>query len=95
MVHFTTLDIDGHPSKIGQGGGLLQGMFGLSGVGSSSIRTHRVVKHKVIPSYSCESVGAALEPAHTFHKVLVLPISKSTEEEHMISIFNFCNCTAD
>lgn len=65
--------------------GHLLGLRG--GVGSSG--SHRVVKHKVIPAYGCDSVGATVEPAHTFDKVLVSPISKSTAEEYMISIFNF------
>lgn len=63
-------------------------LLGLQGgVGSTSSLTHRVVKHKVIPAYGCESAGATMEPAHTFDKVLVLPISKSAKEEYMISIF--------
>lgn len=62
-------------------------LFGLWGVGSPSSRIHRVVKYLVIPAYGCESVGATVEPTHSFDKILVSPISTSTEE-YMIFIFN-------
>lgn len=35
----------------------------------------------MIPAYSRESIRATLEPAHTFDKILVLSVSKSTIEE--------------
>lgn len=36
------------------------------------------MKNKMIPAYSCESGGAPMEPANTFDKVPVLPISEPT-----------------
>lgn len=63
-------------------------LFGLQGVGSPSSRIHRVVKYLVIPANGCESVGATVEPTHTFDKILVSPISKSAEK-YMIFIFKW------
>lgn len=49
-----------------------------------------MVKHKMIPAYSREGIRATLEPAHTFDKVLVSSVSKSTAEESIINISNWC-----
>lgn len=55
--------------------------MGLRGqVGSISSWAHRVVKNKVIPAYGCKCVGATVEPAHAFDKVLVLLIPVSAKE---------------
>lgn len=61
--------------------------MGLRGrVGSISSWAHRAVKNKVIPAYGCKCVGATVEPAHAFDKVLVLPIPVSAKEEYVVSI---------
>lgn len=52
---------------------------GANGGGRSGV--HRVMEDDVIPAYGRQRVGAAVEPTHTFDKVLVSPVSQSAAED--------------